>query len=365
MPATDNLARFSSWLARTVGAAEFRDVYELHEDCLLGAGSFGKVLKGTDKVSGSACAIKVIAKLQHPSAERRKRMEDKCVKQEIEVMQRLDHPHIVRLFDHYEDRLNHYLVMELCSGGKLVDYLARKQDYRESDAALLMKQVLSAIKYMHDCHIVHRDVKPDNMLLQSWTTLESNTLKVADFGLACRCDPGSQIRLSAGTPEFISPQAIDSSYDTQTDLWSCGVSMYFLLCGYAPFRAETDSGIFKAVRRGNFSFSSDDWRHVSDSAKDLLRSLIKMNPHERTTADEALNHVWVRQRAPGTSQRLQKAVSNFYAKSVQRKCPQQDENALFIRSVLDEFSQWANSILPQKKAWEATAENHVKSIYWL
>lgn len=372
MASTDSLAyKMSVWVARAVGApTDLSDVYDVDTNCVLGVGAFGRVMKGTDKVTGRFYAIKQIGKSSdRHSGIMDRRMRAEALKQEVEVMQRMDHRNIVRLFEHYEDSEHHYLVMQLCSGGKLVDFLARKQDYRESDAALLMGQVLSALKYMHNKHIVHRDVKPDNMLMDSWSPLPDNTLKLIDFGLSCRCAAGSDVRLSAGTPEFISPQAIDSCYDTQTDLWSCGASLYFLLCGFVPFRADSEAGVFAAVRRGNFSMQSSEWQNVSNNAKDLIRSMLKMNPRDRITAEEALNHVWVRQGAPGSNGLLQKALSSFSVQNVRRKRPQKDTNAMMdISSVLNDVTQWANSLLPNNKLWESNSldiRKPEKSLRWI
>merc|ERR1719235_1358181 len=117
---------------------------------------------------------------------------------------------------------------------------------------------------MHKRGIVHRDVKPDNMLLESRRPIKDNTLKIVDFGLSVESLPGRDLRQFCGTPGFMSPQAIDGRYDLQTDIWSCGASMYELLSGQVAFRAETDAGIFAAVRRGNFTFPEADWRRVSE-----------------------------------------------------------------------------------------------------
>jgi len=161
------------------------------------------------------------------------------------------------------------------------------------------------------------------------------------------------MRQCAGTPEFISPEASSGRYDAQTDLWSCGVSMYVLLCGYTPFFGDTEAGVFAAVRRGNFSFASSEWSNITDNAKDLLRLLLKMNPRERCTAEEALNHLWLGQRAPGASGTLQKTVSNLRAKSVRKKCKQSEANAFTdVRGVLSDVTQWANSLLPDTLLWK-------------
>jgi len=339
--------KLSVWLAQTVGAS-VHDVYNIDSASLLGVGTFGKVFKGVNKVSGQPCAIKQISK---PPANQRS-----MVKGEIAVMQKLDHPNVIKFFDHFEDNVNDYLIMELCSGGKVINFLARMQGYRESDAALLMKQVLLALDYMHDKNIIHRDVKPDNMLLESWRPLEDNTLKLADFGLSCKCAPGGEVRLSAGTPDYISPQAIDGCYDSKTDMWSCGVSMYFLLCGYVPFRAQSEAGAYAAVKRGNFSFAASEWSNVSSDATDMIRLLLKLNPHERLSASDALNHVWLMRRAQGGHGVLQHAVANFGMNRMRRKAPQPEADMFTgMRSALENVSQWANSVLPSTKMFACSS----------
>lgn len=341
--------KLSTWLARNenaVGPGDIHDVYDIDETALLGFGAYGRVLKGTFKGSGRPFAIKHISKVTGPE----KAAQKESLKQEIGSMQKLRHPNIVKFVDHFEDKLTHYLVMELCCGGKLIDYVARMQDFRETDASLLMGQVLSALQHLHGQEIVHRDVKPDNMLLESWSPIRDNSLKLVDFGLATRCTPGQEIRLPCGTPEFISPQAVDMRYDTQTDMWSCGASMYMLLCGYGPFQAQTDRGIFAAVKRGNFTFPASDWSSISDDAKDMIRMMLKMNPRDRYTAEAALNDVWIRQRAPGADANvsLRSAVRYFRTHSAQRKHPEPVPNALAnVQAVLTEVTNW---LIPQADA---------------
>jgi calcium-dependent protein kinase len=336
----------SAWLARTVGAsAGLYDVYNVDADRVLGAGSFGRVFKGVNRVCGTACAIKQIRKGGHRG----------MVREEIDIMKHLDHPHTVRFIEWFEDDLNDYLVMELCAGGRLVRFLANMQNYSERDTAFLMQQLLSAVAHLHRNQILHRDVKPDNLLLESSRPLYDNKLKLGDFGLSCHCAHGRDVRLSAGTAEFISPQAIDGCYDTKTDMWSCGVTMYYLLCGFVPFRAPTEAGIFAAVKRGNFSFAAMEWKIVSAEATDMIRCLLKMNPNERWSAQDAMNHVWVLQRAPGAYGPLYKTVANFNACGTQDKRPQQEADVFAnMQSVLQDVTQWANALLPKNK-WQCTS----------
>jgi calcium-dependent protein kinase len=243
-----------SWFAQAVG--ETRDglnAYDLDKASgLLGHGSFGKVLKGRNKVTRSVCAVKQIEK------KLRNQISSKpAVRSEIAIMQRLDHPHIVKLIDHFEDDSCYYLAMEMCAGGKLIDFIAEGHHYQESDAATIMQQVFCAVEHLHERHIVHADLKPDNMLFESkLDSIALNRVKLIDFGISCTCSYGQTLRMIAGTPEYMAPEVIDSHFDTQADMWSCGVSMYVLLCGYTPFRGDTEAAVFAMTRRGLQGFDT-------------------------------------------------------------------------------------------------------------
>jgi calcium-dependent protein kinase len=363
MPAMDGMA---AWLAQNMGAVNrLHEAYEVDCQAVIGAGSFGKVVEGRSKASGDMCAIKQIPKATANVTGIDAQGRADVLKQEIDIMQTLDHRNIVRLYDWFDDPRSTSLVMQLCTGGMIVDFAARMQEFREADAAVLMEQVLSAMSYLHKNNIVHRDVKPDNMLLKSRRPLRENTLKLIDFGLSCRCKEGQVVRLSAGTPEFISPQAIDGRYDTKTDMWSVGVSMYFLLCGYVPFRAQSESGTFAAIKRGNFTFAGQEWSTVSDSAKDAIRQLLKLNPQERCTAEEALSHDWIRQEAMQQKVPLHKALGNFRLLSGRRRVRKPEANTFAdVRSVLNDVTQWANSVLPNNMIWDKTAVQKPVRSFW-
>merc|ERR1712032_1541618 len=219
-------------------------------------------------------------------------------KQEIAIMKMMDHPNIVKLFETFEDHRNIYLVMELCSGGELFDRIIDAGHFTEVQAAILMQQILRAMFYMHENHICHRDLKPENFIFQTKDPIEKTLLKIIDFGLSCKFEPGQVLTTKAGTPYYVAPQVLAGKYDHQSDMWSCGVIMFVLLCGYPPFYGETDADVLSKVRLGNFSFNAADWKNVSEDAKNLIRMLLKMNPKDRYTAEQALNHEWVKDKAP-------------------------------------------------------------------
>merc|ERR1719487_933576 len=199
----------------------------------------------------------------------------------------MDHPNIIKLYESFEDHRNIYLIMEMCSGGELFDRIIETGHFTEVQAAIVMQQILRAMFYMHE-----------NFLFQTKDPLEKCTLKIIDFGLSCKFSEGGVLTTKAGTPYYVAPQVLAGKYDQSTDMWSCGVIMYVILCGYPPFYGETDADVLTKVRLGNFTFNAADWKNVSEDAKNLIRMLLKMNPKDRFTAEQSLNHIWVEKKAP-------------------------------------------------------------------
>jgi len=268
---------------------KIQDSYDL-EKKKIGEGSYGSVCKAKNKATSSIRAVKSISKAQMKNLER--------FKQEIAIMKLMDHPNIIKLFETFEDHRNIYLVMELCSGGELFDRIIDAGHFTEVQAAILMQQIIRAIYYMHENKVCHRDLKPENFLFQTKDPLEKNILKLIDFGLSCKYEPGQVLTTKAGTPYYVAPQVLAGKYDHASDLWSCGVIMFVLLCGYPPFYGENDADVLSKVRLGNFSFNASDWKNVSEDAKNLIRMMLKMNPRDRYTAEQALNHEWIKNKAP-------------------------------------------------------------------
>lgn len=257
-------------------------------------GSFGSVHKAKNKSTGQARAIKTVGKAQMKNVER--------FKQEIAIMTMMDHPNIIKLHETFEDHRKMYLVMELCSGGELFDRIIDAGHFTEVQAASVMQQIVSASCYMHASHVTHRDLKPENLLLMTRETIETNHLKIIDFGVSCSFEPGQLLTTATGTPYYVSPQVLAGKYDHMSDLWSIGVIMYVMLCGYPPFFGETDAQVLAKVRAGSFSFPADDWKDVSEDAKNLIYNLLKMDPRDRYTAEQTLNHEWIKNKAPKAKQ---------------------------------------------------------------
>eukprot|EP00429_Kryptoperidinium_foliaceum_P128488 CAMPEP_0176282956 /NCGR_PEP_ID=MMETSP0121_2-20121125/51067_1 /TAXON_ID=160619 /ORGANISM="Kryptoperidinium foliaceum, Strain CCMP 1326" /LENGTH=495 /DNA_ID=CAMNT_0017623317 /DNA_START=48 /DNA_END=1535 /DNA_ORIENTATION=- len=268
---------------------KIQDAYDMDKK-KLGEGSYGSVCKASNKASKATRAVKTIPKTQMKNLER--------FQQEIALMKMMDHPNIIKLYETFEDHRNIYLVMELCTGGELFDRIIENGAFNEVQAASLVQQMVKAVYYMHENHVCHRDLKPENFLFQSKDSIEKSLLKIIDFGLSIKFSPGQVLTTKAGTPYYVAPQVLAGKYDHASDLWSIGVITYVMLCGYPPFFGETDADVLAKVREGKFSFNSADWNNISEDAKNLIRMLLKMDPAVRYTAAQALNHDWIKNKAP-------------------------------------------------------------------
>ena len=186
-------------------------------------------------------------------------------KQEITILQMLDHPNVLKLYEYFEDDKNVYLVTEICRGGELFDRIIEQEFFSEKVAAKIFKQILQSLNYCHNQGIAHRDLKPENFLFE--TNEESSDLKIIDFGLskiiksqgafnkeglsAGKADKEGggrkkeldRMNTRAGTPNYISPEVLAGNYGVECDLWSAGCILYILLCGYPPFYGDDDQEI--------------------------------------------------------------------------------------------------------------------------
>ena len=212
----------------------------------LGEGSYGEVKLAIHKKSLLKRAMKIIKINSIPE------MEKQSLLQEVEILKSLDHPNIIKIFDLYEDSKNYYLITEYCSGGELFDRIQKNAVFTEREAARYIKQLLSALTYLHDKNIVHRDLKAENLLFEN-NSAESH-LKLIDFGVSSEFLKGKKLKETLGTPYYIAPEVLLQSYDEKCDVWSCGVILYILLCGYPPFNGDNDKEIMQAVKGCDLKF---------------------------------------------------------------------------------------------------------------
>ena len=228
----DVLIKKSSMIVKN--AKPISDVYKMDKKTL-GSGTYGTVNKVTHLKTGQVRACKTIQRKKIKNWER--------FETEVKILQTLDHPHIIKLYEYFEDTKNVYLITEICGGGELFDKIIEKEYFDEMYASKVFKQILQAINYCHSLEIAHRDLKPENFLYE--TKEDSSDIKVIDFGLSKICHSKNngkieRLKTRAGTPYYISPEVLAGNYDKSCDLWSAGCILYILLCGYPPFYGDDD-----------------------------------------------------------------------------------------------------------------------------
>lgn len=249
----------------------------------IGLGGFGEVRRCTHRITGAIRAVKIYSKEQfgNNSIEQGKMLE------EMEILKKLDHPNIIRVYDFFEDSKNYYLVMEYCEGGELFNKIEKMSRFSEDEAALIMRQLLSVVAFCHSFGIVHRDLKPENIMVEERS--RKLNVKIVDFGTACYLDHNHLTHGEVGTAYYMSPEVLMNSYDEKCDVWSCGVILYILLTGSPPFSGKTDEEIIEKVKLGVYTTDSPEFAQISNIAIDLIRKLIAPL-EQRISASESLNH---------------------------------------------------------------------------
>ena len=264
--------------------------YYYHKIKLLGKGSFGSVYLVKNKRLNTNFAMKIIEKADNDAKEEENLMN------EINILRKLDHPNILKIFEFYSTKESYSIVTELCKGGELFQEIVDRGPFNEIYSAYVMFQILSAINYCHGMKIVHRDLKPENILIVERDKNGMPRIKIADFGTSKMLEKGAVIRKLVGSSYYIAPEVLKKHYDEKCDIWSCGVIMYILLSGRPPFPGDSDREIMDNVAKGKYDLSTNPFDKVSSSAKDLIKKLLIMNPKERISAQDALNHPWFKEK---------------------------------------------------------------------
>ena len=250
----------------------------------IGKGGFGLVWKVIHKKTQKVYCIKVIQKQGI--------IEQKMIPQmnrEIEIMYILNNPHCLRLKNHFEDDNNFYLVMPLASKGQLYRVLKKFRKFDERTAAQILRETISALSYLHSFNppIIHRDIKPENLLLN-----EGGRILLADYGWSNFNMEGDVRKTFCGTPEYIAPEMLlKKGHDTRVDIWSIGILMFELLSGYSPFVAKSNQELYQNIRRLKIQWPKD----MPPLAKNLITRILKLNPLDRPSFEEILDHQWFRQ----------------------------------------------------------------------
>ncbi|XP_074002263.1 myosin light chain kinase family member 4 [Numenius arquata] len=267
--------------AKRVGISSY---YNVSENEILGGGRFGQVHKCEEKATGLKLAAKII-KAKGP------KQKDE-VKNEINVMNQLNHVNLIQLYDAFESKNDIVLVMEYVEGGELFDRIIDENcNLTEMDTILFIKHICEGIQYMHQMYILHLDLKPENILC---VNREANQIKIIDFGLARRYQPREKLRVNFGTPEFLAPEVVNYEFVSfPTDMWSIGVIAYMLLTGLSPFLGDDDNETLNNILSCSWDFEEEEFRGVSDQAKDFISKLLIKEKCWRMSATAALKHPWL------------------------------------------------------------------------
>ncbi|KAJ5168440.1 uncharacterized protein N7482_004034 [Penicillium canariense] len=251
----------------------------------LGAGTYG-IVREAETNDGKKVAVKIILK-------KNVRGNEGMVYDELEMLQKLTHPHIVSFVDWFESKDKFYIVTQLAVGGELFDRICDYGKFTEKDASQTIRQVLDAVNYLHKRNIVHRDLKPENLLYL--TRAADSELVLADFGIAKMLDNPAEVLTSmAGSFGYAAPEVmLKQGHGKAVDMWSLGVITYTLLCGYSPFRSENLTDLIEECRAGRIIFHERYWKDVSQDAKDFILTLLQPDPSKRVTSEEALEHMWL------------------------------------------------------------------------
>lgn len=261
----------------------------------LGEGSFGKVKLATHRVTNQQVALKIIARKKLISRDMAGRVE-----REIEYLQLLRHPHIIKLYTVIKTPMEIIMVLEY-AGGELFDYIVNNGKMKENEARRFFQQIICAVEYCHRHKIVHRDLKPENLLLD-----EQLNVKIADFGLSNIMTDGNFLKTSCGSPNYAAPEVINGKLyaGPEVDVWSCGVILYVLLVGRLPFDDEHIPSLFAKIAKGHYVVPN----YMSTGAAALIKRMLAVNPVHRATIDDIRQEPWFLENLPNY---LQPPVEDF------------------------------------------------------
>ena len=218
--------------------------------------------------------------------------EENEISNEIKVLRSLDHPNILKIFEFFSSKDSYIIVTEFCSGGDLFQEIVDKGPFPEKYCAFVLYQIISAINHCHANHIIHRDLKPENILIVDKDKNDYPRIKICDFGTSQIFEKGKAQRKTFGSPYYLAPEIYGKNYNEKCDLWSCGIILYLLLGARPPFGGEEDNEIIDSVKLGRYDLESPPFNKLSPICLDLLKKLLTIDPTQRISAQEALEHKW-------------------------------------------------------------------------
>lgn len=250
---------------------------------LIGTGAYASVKSAVLKSDGKKVALKTYEKYRLTDPSKKKN-----VGREIEILKKLEHPNVVRIFDVIETPKQLHLVLEFVPGGSLGAMLKKRQNRRleEFECKGLFRQLVAAIEYIHSQKVTHRDLKLENLLLEN-----ESVIKIIDFGFSTCFSHEKKVKLFCGTPTYMAPEIVSRKEYSgpPADIWALGILLYVMLSGCFPFKAPTDRELFKKIEKGIFSIPS----HVSAGARGLIHKILTVDPNSRPKASDIIMDSWL------------------------------------------------------------------------
>lgn len=283
----DSISQLCLLVNDSASGKSFLECYEM--GAVLGEGGFAFVYRCKHKDNDQEYAVKEVIDANYST-------DGENLKEELDALKRLrEGPYVVRLFDVFRDYDRTYVVMEEMKGGDLLERITEKETFPEKDARRISRTLLEAIGFCHRKHVAHRDIKPENILLVNKT--DDTAIKLADFGCARFLTDDVRLKTLCGSPQYVAPELYtnDDGYDERCDLWSAGIVIYVILGGYAPFEAPTLE-LPALITEGYVEFQPRYWGEIPKPPKELIESLLQVDPDDRATISEALDSEWLKRR---------------------------------------------------------------------
>lgn len=302
---SSKISQLSLLVNDSASGTPFDDVYDMGD--VLGEGGFAFVYNCTHKKNKHHYAVKEILHSENYQSA------GESVRGEIHALKLLrEGPYVVRLLDVFTEPERTMMVQELMRGGDLLDKLTEIEVYEPADARKVSRTLLEALAYCHKKQICHRDIKPENILLVNDNDLTH--IKIADFGCAKKITGPKCMKTLCGSPQYVAPELLthEDGYNELCDMWSCGVVIYVLLGGYAPFDAP-ECELAELITAGNYEFHEEYWDEIPKSARDLIMHLLQVDPEDRYTPSEALECRWLRRKDKDLADSLHESTSSFGA----------------------------------------------------
>ena len=256
---------------------------------MLGSGSFGCVYEAKNTIFGNTVAMKVIKK------DKENELDEQEIRNEIDILKKLSHPNIVKIYEFYISENHYYIITEYCKEGELFSYIKNK--YTERQLAVLFYQVFSGLWYLHKNNILHRDIKLENIMISgkekdNSTGEELFWVKIIDFGTAKIFEKNKKEKDVVGSSYYIAPEVLKQNYNEKCDTWSVGVILYMTLVGRAPFDGKDDEEIIKKINSVDYNKNEPRLVKHSPEVRDLVSKLLEKDTEKRYSAKEALEHPW-------------------------------------------------------------------------